>query len=735
MSILGKIVQRIKPIEPTKPYIDAEFAIDESAIYKRLKLTPYNPDQLVSRKGIKIFEEMMKDEEIASCIEALKIMRLSSGWEIVAASDEEKDREIAEFVEWNLKNIEGSFEADLFEIMGALEYGISISEKVFGIVKKGKWKDKIYLKALKSKNPKYFNIWTDDFDNILENGVVNISSVDYGKQYPVEKFVIYTFRKQFENVFGVSRIRVLYDLWYLKQLWTRAWGIYLEKFGHPVPVGKYPRGYDKELREKIFEAIKSIKLETAIMIPNDVEIDFITTQDKSAPFKEAIEYVNSQIRKVILGQTLTTDTRGVGSYSLGRVHFDILMMYLEQLGKDVASKAINQQVVRYIVDYNFNDVEDYPEFRFKPLVQQDIEKMIDKYYEGVKNGVIKPISEDEERLREWLGLPKRKVKENEVLEINQTTEKFEEVVDHKGKIFTGVDRRRFTKYEEVVDFAEIKYTIENITEKINEKVAGYIQESVQEMIRQVDKLKILENKNLDDIDKIKFVNTGEIRDVIKDNLTRVFESGISIARREVMNKKSKRGYSEVVKFQFDIDLRAMKPEEVIKWIDTHAYDLAGDIKDYFIGEFRDILKNAILRGDNLKSVVSALEKVVSRYVESGVIDVPVSGYRLEALVRTNINMAFNMGRRQFFEDPQLGGFVVGYQYSAILDPRTTRVCQWLDGKTFSVTYKDLEVITPPNHWNCRSILVPITQMDEIEEFDNRLPPKDLLDVIHNFKKI
>ena len=139
MGLLSAIRQRIKKLEPTKPYLDVEFAIDESAIYKRLKLVPYTPDELMRRKGIKIFEEMMRDEEIASSIEALKIMRLSSGWEIVPASNDEKDIYIADFVRWNLENVEGSFEADLFEIMGALEFGISISELIWEKIEKGKY--------------------------------------------------------------------------------------------------------------------------------------------------------------------------------------------------------------------------------------------------------------------------------------------------------------------------------------------------------------------------------------------------------------------------------------------------------------------------------------------------------------------------------------------------------------------------------------------------------------------
>ncbi len=742
MSLITKIRQRIEKLLPTKPYIDVEFAIDESAVYKRLKLVPYLPDELLKRKGIKIYEEMMRDEEIAGSIEALKILRLSSGWEIIPASDTERDKEIADFVKWNLDNIEGSFEDDLREIMGALEYGISISEIIWYVIDRGKYKGKIGVKAIKSKNPKYFNIYTDDFDNILKNGIVNISTIDYGRQYPTEKFIIYSFNKQFENVFGKSRIRELYDIWYFKQLWLRAWSIFLEKFGHPISIVKYPRDVSNEVKNRLWEVIRNIKLETALMLPQDFEIELKEATSKGADiFLTAINYCNTQIRKVILGQTLTTEQGKVGSYSLGKVHFDILLFYIEQLGKDVARKAVNPQLIQRLVDYNYSDVKEYPRFEFLPLVREDIEEIINKYYVGVEKGIIKPIPEDEDKIREWLHLPRRReeITPAPIIE-EQKKESDEQYIEFQDndKIFTGTKRRKFTKAELIVDFAEIKHNIENATQEITKEISEYIQEAVQDLIKQVDKLKILETKNLADMEKIKFENLGDIKSAFTKMLKKQFEDGIKSGRKEInlaKVAKKKNKFSEIVKFQWEIDLRKIKPQEALDWLDKQAYDLTGDIRDYLMSEFRDVLKNAILRGDDLKSVVNSMDKIVQDFVAEGLLDEPIPGYRLEAIARTNINQAFNMGRKIFFEDPQLEGYVIGYQYSAIIDARTTPICEWLDNRTFSILYKDLEIITPPNHWNCRSLLVPLTLDDEIEDFDNKLPPKNLLEQIYRFKKI
>ena len=78
-------------------------------------------------------------------------------------------------------------------------------------------------------------------------------------------------------------------------------------------------------------------------------------------------------------------------------------------------------------------------------------------------------------------------------------------------------------------------------------------------------------------------------------------------------------------------------------------------------------------------------------------------FRLETQVRVNFNKVFNEGRMQEFR--QGWDEIEAFQYSAIMDGRTTDLCASLDGKIF--TKGDSGKFNPPNHFNCRSLLVPI----------------------------
>ena len=67
--------------------------------------------------------------------------------------------------------------------------------------------------------------------------------------------------------------------------------------------------------------------------------------------------------------------------------------------------------------------------------------------------------------------------------------------------------------------------------------------------------------------------------------------------------------------------------------------------------------------------------------------------------------AINLGRETVFE--QYPDRVYAFQYSAILDDRTTDICRGLDGIIVKPNSVEYEMIRPPRHWNCRSILVEI----------------------------
>tara|TARA_B100000925_G_scaffold185710_1_gene140330 strand:+ start:5362 stop:6552 length:1191 start_codon:yes stop_codon:yes gene_type:complete len=85
----------------------------------------------------------------------------------------------------------------------------------------------------------------------------------------------------------------------------------------------------------------------------------------------------------------------------------------------------------------------------------------------------------------------------------------------------------------------------------------------------------------------------------------------------------------------------------------------------------------------------------------------VANHQVTALVRTSINQVANAASQQTYEANQ--DVTKKYRYTATLDTRTSAICRSLDGQEFEYGKGPV----PPQHFNCRSTTVPITDYEAL----------------------
>jgi len=156
------------------------------------------------------------------------------------------------------------------------------------------------------------------------------------------------------------------------------------------------------------------------------------------------------------------------------------------------------------------------------------------------------------------------------------------------------------------------------------------------------------------------------------------------------------------------------------YIKQKGYILAGDISNATQKTIRNILMEGVkvskTHTETKQAIYKALESdgmLTEEAVQDalGTTTVKSTNARIETAIRTTSFEAINEARYQLFSDPELGGFVEALEYSAILDDRTTDICSQLNGETYSIDSEVWSTFRPPNHFNCRSILVPVTARD------------------------
>ena len=333
-----------------------------------LRTSTYSGDELLSKKGLAIYDEMQNDSQVRSCLNTKKFAILSKGWDIQPASDDPQDMEIAAFVKYCLEDMRGSVQDVLFNIMDALAKGFSVCEINYRMIPDGRYKGMVGLESIKAKNPASFDFDMDEFLNV-RNLALTVENTH--ADLPIEKFIIFTYMPSYEQPYGQSDLRSAYKHWWSKDLIMRFWNQYLEKFGMPTAKGSYRRGMPKEQQDDLLRVLDKIQQETAIVVPEDVTIELLEAQrGGEAGYRDSIEFHNRQIAKAILGQTLSSD-EGLrsGSYAMAKVHLDVLYFYLQKLKRDLEETVMREQLIRRLVDFNF-DAGRYPRFSLGELEEE-----------------------------------------------------------------------------------------------------------------------------------------------------------------------------------------------------------------------------------------------------------------------------------------------------------------------------------------------------------------------------
>lgn len=350
------------PEETRQNYLGKEFGRAGNDILTKYGGFGENPDKVISTKGMSYIKDIERDTHLASSLATRRQKLIKKGWRIVPASEKLSDVKIAEFVEWNLINMVGSFEKDMEGMLDAIGKGFSLTEINYEWVN---WNGKMLvgLKNLRYKDPELFSF---RFDNL---GYFTLRQIDpdaNGVDLPLDKFVHIVSGYDDENPYGQSIIAECSFWVWVKKNVAKFWAIYAEKFGMPLSKVTVPRNADPAELTKAQEIMDAIQEETGIRVPEGFIVEFMeATRSGEASYEKFIELCNAEISKRTQGATLIAEAgkRGSGgSYALGSEHSDLFedIIFFDAC---VMEAALTEQLIKRLVRYNW-DVQSYPRFEF-----------------------------------------------------------------------------------------------------------------------------------------------------------------------------------------------------------------------------------------------------------------------------------------------------------------------------------------------------------------------------------
>jgi phage gp29-like protein len=155
---------------------------------------------------------------------------------------------------------------------------------------------------------------------------------------------------------GLARVLVWPYLY--KNYAIRDLAEFLEIYGLPVRIGKFPQGTPEDKQSEFLAQLHAIGHSATGVMVDTMQVEFMAAASGQAdPFQAMMAWADRAESKAILGGTLTSEPGDVGSRSLGTVHDEIRNEIRDSDARQIAST-----ITRYLV---------WPILQLNGLAEQD----------------------------------------------------------------------------------------------------------------------------------------------------------------------------------------------------------------------------------------------------------------------------------------------------------------------------------------------------------------------------
>lgn len=300
----------------------------------------------------------------------------------------------------------------------------------------------------------------------------------------------------------------------------------------------------------------------------------------------------------------------------------------------------------------------------------------------------------------------------------------------------GSTVEQFSRAAQRVAFAVIEKRTDDFATVAVDTLATIVAKATRRALGDDANLATLTDEDPSDVAALDLhsADRGKLKSAFRDLLVQAWSFGSDTASNELERARGERMSFAARRAHF-VSLR----DNASAYFETQSFRMAGDTSDQTRKLIQQELQSGIKFGKTLPEIrVAIWERLVSKGLTSlkavkGVEQSDAIITALEALlidnlddvapylstlVRTNTFEALNEARFAEFTDPAVSDFVQALEYAAVLDSSTTEICSHLGtsgknggGVIYRADSEFWSMYRPPNHFNCRSVLIPVTVID------------------------
>ena len=290
-------------------------------------------------EGHRIYEDILRDDQVASAFQQRRLSVVSRSWDVVAGDNRAESQKAADFLKEMLTHIRWDTVTD--RMLYGVFYGYSVSECMWA--REGAH---VVLDQLKVRKQRRFGFGYDGKLRLLTD------QSPEGELLPEQKFWSFcTGADNDDEPYGLGLGHWLYWPVFFKRGGVQSWTLFLDKFSMPTVKGSYPSTATDVEKRTLLSSLAAVQSSAGIMLPKDMEIELLAAaQNGVASYADLMDRMNAAIAKVILSQTQTTDSTG------GQFKSEVQKSVRNEVVKadsDLVCDSFNRTVGKWLTQWNY----------------------------------------------------------------------------------------------------------------------------------------------------------------------------------------------------------------------------------------------------------------------------------------------------------------------------------------------------------------------------------------------
>jgi hypothetical protein len=557
-------------------------------------ITQSDFDDTSWEKLLKDYTDMRDGDCIAAAtVKALKLPLMQAPFEVRPGNENEKAKEAAEYIEWQLNALFRGFQYFKRHLLLSLDFGLAMFEKIYqrGVKYNGKTTNIIkYLSPIQLDT--VYKFLYDDA--MVLTGIEHEHRIPEGGNYFVEidrdKLFWYTFDEEFENIKGRSLLRPARQMWtYKHALFTSA--VRASQKGAGIVRGRVSGQVDQKQKAQMEQLLRTTATAKNAYVMDykdkfEVELLELKGQQNVMPL---LDQANREMFFNTLSEFLMS---GIGQGANGsrsatsehKTAYELLANSI-LIDMECAIQKLVDEMISISYLGNLNET-DWPVFAFKAVNQIDSAKVAQNAGLLYQNGIVNKIPEDENFFREIFGYPEKpEIKQEITIDEDNSSQmtKLETERNHDNYLDKSRANKQFLKGQEEAD---------KIVNKIYMDIIKDFEGQLQADFESRDNLRIRSKYKEDLLEKLDNLYLDLFEDGRKAARTELFKLGLNQQKLAITPKEKKAVEKGILRFvnKFMLTIKTGVENALSKTNIKKIADMGG-IKE-FLGRFDDGFKGA-----------------------------------------------------------------------------------------------------------------------------------------------